>query len=123
MDKKQEKQEKQDLDNLSNRNKPPSYYALAITCILTATLVLIIAFNFKKLINPKERSYKTMIVIILLGIMIGVYGILHLGFDKIYKYPKKLFTKKLVFNHKNKQNQELTTKSKSHYPNRNNSQN
>lgn len=93
------------IQNVINKvtTTTPAYYSLAITGILTAILIIILAMNFTKLINPKERPYKTMIIIILLGLLIGVHGLLHLGLDKLYTYPKKVFTKRIVFNKKNKQ--------------------
>ena len=62
----------------------PSFYSLALTGFLSFLIVVIVFknfSNFKRL--PFDRLIKTIAVI---GILIGVHGLLHLGFEKIYAF-------------------------------------
>jgi hypothetical protein len=62
----------------------PSFYSLAFTGFLILLIMLIVFSNINRLnhLSP-EKLIK---VISLIGILIGVHGILHLGLEAVYNY-------------------------------------
>ena len=62
----------------------PSFYALAITGMISLILVLLVVNNFKLIKNlPID---KLILVISLVGMVIGIHGLLHLGMEAVYNY-------------------------------------
>jgi hypothetical protein len=62
----------------------PSFYALAITGIISLVLVLLFVNNFKLIKNlPID---KLILVVSLVGMVIGIHGLLHLGMEAVYNY-------------------------------------
>lgn len=71
----------------------PSFYALAITGIISLILVLFIVTNFKNL--PVD---KLILFISLVGAVIGIHGLLHLGMEAVYNYnPIDMFFTPFLF--------------------------
>jgi hypothetical protein len=68
----------------------PSFYALAITGIISFILVLLFVNNFKLIKNlPID---KLILVVSLVGAVIGIHGLLHLGMEYTYNYnPLDMF--------------------------------
>ena len=62
----------------------PSYYSLMFTGLFSLLIIIIAARNFKRLNNLKPEMRIKLIGII--GILIGLHGLLHLGFETIYNY-------------------------------------
>ena len=62
----------------------PSFYSLVFTGFLILLLMIIVFSNINRLnhLTP-EKLIK---VISLVGILIGVHGLLHLGFEVVYNY-------------------------------------
>lgn len=62
----------------------PSFYSLAFTGFLILSIFLIIFSNLKRL---KHSSPECIIkVISLVGILIGIHGLQHLGLEVAYNY-------------------------------------
>ena len=62
----------------------PSFYSLAFTGFLILAIFVIIFFNIKQL---KQLNPACLIKIIsLVGILIGIHGLQHLGLEVVYKY-------------------------------------
>lgn len=62
----------------------PSFYALAITGIISLVLALLFVNNFKLIKNlPID---KLILVVSLVGMVIGIHGLLHLGMEAVYNY-------------------------------------
>ncbi len=71
------------MNNYSILNKP-SFYALAITGIISFILVMLIVNNFKLIKNlPLD---KLIFIVSLVGTVIGIHGLLHLGMETVYNY-------------------------------------
>lgn len=62
----------------------PSFYALAFTGILYLFIMIILVKKWNTL--NKLEPYKLITVLSLIGILIGVHGIIHLGLEKVYNY-------------------------------------
>lgn len=62
----------------------PSYYALLITGILCFIVIVMCFNNFSQLKN--QSSEKSITIITLIGILIGIHGLLHLGLEAIYNF-------------------------------------
>jgi len=62
----------------------PSFYSLAFTGILILAIFVIMICNFKRFCQLKPESLIK--VISLIGVLIGIHGIQHLGFEVIYNY-------------------------------------
>jgi hypothetical protein len=62
----------------------PSFYSLVITGFIWFVVVILF---FKNYTQMKNKSPDCLIEIIaLIGILIGIHGLLHLGFESIYKF-------------------------------------
>ena len=62
----------------------PSFYSLAFTGFLILLIFVIITCNIKRL--TKLSPEMLIKIISLFGILIGIHGIQHLGFEVIYNY-------------------------------------
>jgi hypothetical protein len=62
----------------------PSFYSLVITGFIWF-LVVILFFNNYTQIKSKNPD-RLIEIITLIGILIGIHGLLHLGFESIYKF-------------------------------------
>ena len=62
----------------------PSFYSLAFTGILILAIFVIIICNFKRFSQLKPECLIK--VLSLIGVLIGIHGIQHLGFEVIYNY-------------------------------------
>ena len=62
----------------------PSFYSLVITGIIWFVLVIIFFKNYS--FFTKSRPDKMIEMISLIGLVIGVHGLLHLGFESVYKF-------------------------------------
>lgn len=71
------------MNNYSILNKP-SFYALAITGIISFILVMLIVNNFKLIKNLSLD--KLIFIVSLVGTVIGIHGLLHLGMETVYNY-------------------------------------
>lgn len=80
--------------------KLPSHYALFIIGTLIIVNIIIITINFRKIFDPNENPFFIILVITSVGLLIGVYGILHLGLAKVYHYNPSEFLLKKIFNKK-----------------------
>ena len=62
----------------------PSFYSLAFTGFLILAIFLIIFCNFNRI---RHLSPESLIKILsLVGLLIGIHGLQHLGFEVVYKY-------------------------------------
>ncbi len=62
----------------------PSFYALGITGLI---LLFVFIYSIRYCRQISEGSvYLFLIVMILIGILIGVHGLLHLGLETIYNF-------------------------------------
>ena len=71
------------MNNYSILNKP-SFYDLAITGIISFILVMLIVNNFKLIKNLSLD--KLIFIVSLVGTVIGIHGLLHLGMETVYNY-------------------------------------
>lgn len=62
----------------------PSFYALGITGLILL-FVFIYSIRFYSQIS-QGPVYLFLIVMILIGILIGVHGLLHLGLESVYQF-------------------------------------
>lgn len=62
----------------------PSYYALAITGLIAFFVLIIILRNFSQFKN--QTNEKLIITLSLIGILIGIHGLLHLGLETVYNF-------------------------------------
>ena len=62
----------------------PSFYALAITGVISFIVLFIIIANFSKM--SKLGPNKLVAVLSLAGSVIGIHGLLHLGMETSYNY-------------------------------------
>lgn len=58
--------------------KKPSFYSLVLTGLLILIAIVMMFQNWKKIDRVNA--------VLLIGILIGVHGLLHLGFEAYYKY-------------------------------------
>ncbi len=62
----------------------PSFYSLAFTGFLILAIFFIIFCNFRRM---RQLSPESLIKILsLIGLLIGIHGLQHLGFEVVYKY-------------------------------------
>jgi len=62
----------------------PSFYSLAFTGFLILAIFFIMFCNFKRI---RQLSPECLIkVLSLVGLLIGIHGIQHLGFEVVYNY-------------------------------------
>lgn len=69
---------------LSSVLTKPSYYALAITGMLSLLVIVIFIRKFPNL--KTQSSEKIIIPMTLIGILIGIHGLLHLGLEIAYNF-------------------------------------
>ena len=62
----------------------PSFYALSITGILILAILVTIALNFRQLCTRSPECLIKMISLV--GLLIGIHGLLHLGLEVAYNY-------------------------------------
>ena len=62
----------------------PSFYSLLITGIIWFVLVIIFFKNYS--FFKKSRPDKMIEMISLIGLVIGVHGLLHLGLESVYGF-------------------------------------
>jgi hypothetical protein len=62
----------------------PSFYSLLFTGVIWFVLVVIFVNNYS--FFKKSRPDKMIEVISLIGLVIGVHGLLHLGLESVYKF-------------------------------------
>jgi hypothetical protein len=62
----------------------PSFYSLAFTGFLILAIFIIIFCNIKQLNKLKPECLIK--IISLVGILIGIHGLQHLGLEVVYKY-------------------------------------
>ena len=62
----------------------PSFYSLAFTGFLILAIFVIVICNFKQLC---QRSPECLIkVVALIGVLVGIHGLQHLGLEVAYNY-------------------------------------
>lgn len=62
----------------------PSFYALALTGFFYLFIILTVCKNWNQIKNLS--GYKMVKLLSLVGILIGVHGLLHLGLENVYNY-------------------------------------
>ncbi len=62
----------------------PSFYSLLLTGVIWFVLVVIFVRNYSFFKN--SRPDKMIEVISLIGLVIGVHGLLHLGLESVYNF-------------------------------------
>jgi hypothetical protein len=82
-----------------------SYYILGIIGLLLLVNVILIIISIKNF--QKEIPYKIIISVSLIGLVIGIYGLTHLGAKKVHYYNPFIFMKQKVFNKKKKKYRDL----------------
>jgi hypothetical protein len=71
---------------------PPSFYARIINGVLLFIALIFIVTNYSKLSKYEGYPGKTLYLILLLSIAVGIHGISHLGLKSAYGYnPLKLY--------------------------------
>jgi heme/copper-type cytochrome/quinol oxidase subunit 4 len=96
----------QNTNNTKNKNpRSSSYYILGIIGLLLLINIILIIINIKNFQN--EIPYKMIIAVSLIGLVIGIYGLMHLGAKKVYYYNPFVFMKQKVFNKKQKKYKKL----------------
>ena len=96
------------MSTTNTKNKNPrssSYYILGIIGLLLLINIILIIINIKNF--QKEIPYKMLIVVSLIGLAIGIYGLIHLGAKKVHYYNPIIFMRQKVFNKKQKKYKNL----------------
>jgi len=62
----------------------PSFYSLVITGFIWFLVVILFFNNYTQIKN--KNPDRLIEIITLIGILIGIHGLLHLGFESIYKF-------------------------------------
>lgn len=62
----------------------PSFYSLLLTGVIWLVLVIIFVKNYSFFKN--SRHDKLIEIISLIGLVIGVHGLLHLGMESVYGF-------------------------------------
>ena len=71
---------------------PPSVYAHIINGLLLFVALIVIVLNYSKLSKYEGYPGKTLYLILLLSIAVGIHGMSHLGLESVYGYnPIKLY--------------------------------
>jgi hypothetical protein len=65
---------------------PPSFYAHGLNGILLFVALIIIVSNYSKFASLDAYPGRTVYLILLLSIAIGVHGISHLGLESLYGF-------------------------------------
>ncbi len=69
----------------------PSFWSLVFTGM--AILYIIIELLFRKLIKNGGSKTSHLVMVILIGLLVGVHGLLHLGMESVYGYnPMMILT-------------------------------
>ena len=65
----------------------PSLYAHILNGILLLSAVVLLFANYSQIKkHTSEDSYKTVLLVLLFSIGVGIHGISHLGLERIYNY-------------------------------------
>ena len=62
----------------------PSFYSLLLTGVIWFVLVVIFVRNYS--FFKKSRPDKMIEMVFLIGLVIGVHGLLHLGLESVYGF-------------------------------------
>jgi hypothetical protein len=65
---------------------PPSFYAHGLNGILLFVALIIIVSNYSKFIRLEAYPERTVYLILLLSIAVGIHGISHLGLESVYGF-------------------------------------
>jgi hypothetical protein len=65
---------------------PPSFYAHGMNGLLLFIALIIIVLNYSKFTRLEAYPGRTVYLILLLSIAVGIHGISHLGLERIYGY-------------------------------------
>ena len=65
---------------------PPSFYAHGMNGLLLFIALIIIVLNYSKFTRLEAYPERTVYLILLLSIAVGIHGISHLGLERIYGY-------------------------------------
>jgi uncharacterized membrane protein len=65
---------------------PPSFYANGMNGLLLFIALIIIVLNYSKFTRLEAYPGRTLYLILLLSIAVGIHGISHLGLERIYGY-------------------------------------
>jgi uncharacterized membrane protein len=65
---------------------PPSFYADGMNGLLLFIALIIIVLNYSKFTRLEAYPGRTLYLILLLSIAVGIHGISHLGLERIYGY-------------------------------------
>ena len=60
----------------------PSFYGLVFTGIMSLIAIIMFVQNYSKIKDVQSR----MVAISLIGILVGVHSLLHLGMEAVYNY-------------------------------------
>ena len=60
----------------------PSFYGLIFTGIMSLIVILLFIQNYSKIKDVQSR----MAAISLIGILVGIHSLLHLGMEAVYNY-------------------------------------
>ena len=72
----------------------PSFYALIATGILILVIIIVVVRNYREIRNLE--TYKLLILLGLITIVVGVHGLLHAQLEQQYNYnPLEMILKKL----------------------------
>ena len=75
---------------MSNAYLTPSLYAHVINGILLLIAVIIAIMNYSSL--KKIGAYKSIVLLLLFSLVIGIHGLSHLGMESVYNYnPLTMF--------------------------------
>jgi hypothetical protein len=68
----------------------PSLYAHVINGILLLIAVIVAIMNYSSL--KKIGAYKSIVLLLLFSLVIGIHGLTHLGMESVYNYnPLAIF--------------------------------
>jgi hypothetical protein len=62
----------------------PSFYSLVITGFIWVVVVILFFNNYTQMKN--KNPDRLIEIITLIGILFGIHGLLHLGFESIYNF-------------------------------------
>jgi uncharacterized membrane protein len=65
---------------------PQSFYAHGMNGLLLFIALIIIVLNYSKFTRLEAYPGRTLYLILLLSIAVGIHGISHLGLERIYGY-------------------------------------
>ena len=72
----------------------PSFYSLIATGLLILVIIIVVIKNFREIRNLE--TYKLLILLGLITIVVGVHGLLHAQLEQQYNYnPLEMILKKL----------------------------